>query len=106
MTPDYTVVGAILTWPQATVAVVLTFAVMVWPGMFIYLNARRVKAEAASARQEVQEVKATLTTNNGGSTVKDSLDRIERNQIEFQRSLMAQHDRLEALEDYLTGRHR
>lgn len=53
---------------QAVVLCVLIFALLIWPQM--------------SARQTVKRVEKTLTTNNGGSTVKDSLDQIKKAQAE------------------------
>lgn len=58
------------TWPQAIVAVALIVGVLFVPQLGAYVQARR----SASA---VNDVRQTLTTNNGGSHVKDSLDRIE-----------------------------
>lgn len=68
-------ISTVLTWPQATVAVFMILCVLVVPQIGAWIQARR----SASA---VNDVKKTLTTNNGGSHVKDSLDRIERNQAE------------------------
>lgn len=47
---------------QMVVAVIIVFAVLVWPGVLAVLQNRRIE------RQFV---------NNGGSTLKDQLDRIE-----------------------------
>ena len=58
--------NVILTWPQATVAMFLIFAFIIWPGI-----------QSQLARRETQAVKKTLTENNGGGSVKDALDRIE-----------------------------
>lgn len=58
--------NVILTWPQATVALFLIFAFMIWPGVMAHLG-----------RKETQAIKKTLTENNGGGSVKDALDRIE-----------------------------
>ncbi|MCV2395911.1 hypothetical protein OEB99_16470 [Actinotalea sp. M2MS4P-6] len=62
MTPpvDITIVTS---WPQAVVATVIVFALLVWPGIAAWLTSRRTNR--------------VLTTNNGGSHVKDQLDRIE-----------------------------
>lgn len=43
-------------------------------------RAAEAKVNAEEARANTQKVRDTLTTNNGGSHVKDSLDRIERRQ--------------------------
>ncbi len=58
--------SAIDSWPAALVVALLILALLVWPGILAWLNTRRVRQ--------------TLTTNNGGSHVKDSLDRIEATQ--------------------------
>lgn len=88
---DLVDVTAVLTWPQAVVAVVLILAVLVWPTIAGWVQARR----AASA---VNDVKRTLTTNNGGSHVKDSLDRIEATQREHGDTLDALGRRVAVLE--------
>lgn len=49
------------------------------------------KREAKAAAGNTEAVRATLTTNNGGSHVKDALDRIES----------AQADTAQALRDHL-----
>jgi len=59
--PDPT---SIASWPAAFVACVLIIAVLVVPAVLNYLSTKTIKT--------------TLTTNNGGSTVKDQLDRIEQ----------------------------
>lgn len=61
---DYVDLNLIVNPWQAVVACVVIFAVLIYPSM--------------SARQTVRRVEKTLTTNNGGSTVKDQNDRIER----------------------------
>lgn len=44
------------------------------------IQAAKTKREAQAAAGHTEAVRATLTTNNGGSHVKDALDRIERRQ--------------------------
>ncbi len=65
---DYVDLSLIVNPWQAIVACVALFALLIWPQL--------------SARQTVKRVERTLTTNNGGSTVKDQMDRIERTQAE------------------------
>ena len=48
---------------QMVVAVVIVLAILVWPGVLAVLQNRRIEK--------------TLTQNNGGSSLKDQLDRIE-----------------------------
>ncbi|MFC6153647.1 hypothetical protein [Nocardioides yefusunii] len=55
----------VVTWPQAATAIVLILAVLVIPAVLTYLTNRRVKA-----------LDTTLTTNNGGGSVKDQRDSI------------------------------
>ena len=81
---------------QALVVVVVVFALLIWPTM--------------SARQSVKRIEHTLTSNNGGSTVKDANDRIEKklsdlgskldNHIEWSEGHVQETlDRLAALEE-------
>lgn len=49
---------------QAMVAVALVFALLIWPQM--------------SARQTMRKVEKTLTQNNGGASVVDRFDRIDK----------------------------
>ena len=64
---DYIDVSAVVNGWQALVVCVFLVAVLVWPGVQSVLTNKKIK-----------EVKKTLTTNNGGSTVKDQNDRIEK----------------------------
>jgi hypothetical protein len=73
------------------VLVVLIVGVIFVPQVGAWVQARR----SASA---VNDVKKTLTTNNGGSHIKDSLDRIEGRQKEQGDTLTALGQRVEALE--------
>ena len=73
---DFVDLNLIVNPYQALVVVVLAFALLIWPGM--------------SARQTTRDIKRTLTENNGGSSVKDSLDAIKRTQEEHGRKL-AEH---------------
>lgn len=79
------------SWPKAVVAVTLVVCVLVVPQVGAWVQARR-SASAADA------VRRTLTTNNGGSHVKDSLDRIERTQAMTTAELRAIARRVEKLE--------
>lgn len=83
MTPlDSTVDLSVIVNPwQAVVAVVLIFAVLIWPQL--------------SARQTAKRVEKTLTTNNGGSTVKDALDRMEAAVATIQTTQQAQGKKLD-----------
>lgn len=60
-------IGDVNSPEQAVVAVVIVLGLLVWPGVLTLLAGKRSK-----------DVRDTLTKNNGGSTVKDQLDRIER----------------------------
>lgn len=70
---------------QALVAVVVVFALFVWPSI--------------SARQSVRRVEKTLTTTNSGSHVKDQLDRIEKAQ---RATTKAQQATAKKLDEHLT----
>ena len=59
----------ILTWPQALVAVVVVLAVLVVPQVIGLVQNGSIKRRADTAAHQL--------TNNSGSTVKDSIDRIE-----------------------------
>lgn len=67
------VVTLVDSWPKAIVAVTLILAVLVMPSLLSYLAARQAKRSAVT----VGKAHETLTTTNGGSTVKDQLNRIE-----------------------------
>lgn len=61
---DFVDIDLVVNPWQAIVLCVLIFAVLIWPSM--------------SARSSARRIEKTLTTNNGGSTTKDQMDRIER----------------------------
>lgn len=61
---DYVDITLIVNPWQAVVVTAAIFALLIWPGL--------------SARQSSKRVEGTLTTNNGGSSVKDQLDRVEK----------------------------
>lgn len=64
----------ISTWPQAAVVIVGIFAVAIAPAMFTYLNNK----VARQTRDELGEVKRTLTEKNGGKSVIDRFDQLEQ----------------------------
>lgn len=80
-------ISAVLTWPQALVACVIIFGVLVWPGVVAHLNQRATR-----------DIQSTLTKHNGGGSVKDALDRIEATQAEQAEQLNSQCERLERME--------
>lgn len=55
--------GEVLTWPQALVGAIIVIVVMGLPQLFTYLNSKTAKKQV---------------TNNGGSSMKDAVDRIEK----------------------------
>lgn len=73
-----------LGWPAAVVLV----AFILGPSYFGYLTHKNAKA-----------IRTSITQNNGGKSVKDYLDRIER-------TLADQNERLDALEDQASRRQR
>lgn len=98
----------VVTWPQAVVALGLIFAVAIWPTLMAYLNTRRTKVAAEQTKAASEEtrvvtehIRSTLLDKNGGSTVKDQLDRIERVLVGQGRRLEGQAQRLEKLEQKL-----
>lgn len=78
----------VTTWPSALVTVVLLVLVLGLPSVLTYLGNKRTQA-----------VQKTLTTNNGGSTVLDKLDRIESKLVD----LADVPERLAALEAAQAG---
>lgn len=58
----------VLTWPQALVGALIVIVVMGLPQLFTYLSNRAIKKQV---------------TNNGGSSMKDAVDRIEKQQNAF-----------------------
>lgn len=86
---DYIDITAIVNPWQALVVCLLVFALLIWPQL--------------SARQTVRRIETTLTTNNGGSTVKDQMDRLEKKlgeHIEWSEGYVKDtSERLDALEE-------
>lgn len=93
--PDSQVITLVTNWPQAIVAVVLILALIVWPGVMAWLQARR-------SALTVNKVHENLTTNNGGSHTKDALDRIEQTQAVLATDVAKLSDRMTAVEDVIT----
>lgn len=100
--PDTETITLVTSWEQALVAVVLIVAVLVWPGIAAWLQARR-------SAVTVDKVHQNLTTNNGGSHTKDQLDRIEGTLAEHGLTLKAHGEalgdlrgRVSAVEDHVT----
>lgn len=60
----------VLTWPQAIVAVVIVVAVLIVPQVIQLVQNAGLKRQTAAVSHQV--------TNNGGSSMKDAVDRIER----------------------------
>lgn len=58
----------VVTWPQALVGALLVIVILGLPQVFTYLNSRAAKKQV---------------TNNGGGSMKDAVDRIERKQDAF-----------------------
>lgn len=77
--------SAVESWPQAVVFCCLILAVMVVPAVMTYLTGRGQKAH----RAETEKLRETLTTNNGGSHLKDQFDRIEFYNLELTKSQKA-----------------
>ncbi len=82
--PDPT---SVTTWPSALVTVVLLVLVLGLPSVLAYLGTKQTKA-----------LGRTLTETNGGSSVKDSLNRIEAGVAEHTAALADLTGRIETLE--------
>lgn len=70
----------VTSWPQvAALGILLAFLAV--PQIIGYLTTSRIargaRDGANAAAETVSEVKQTLTENNGGSSIKDYLDRLE-----------------------------
>ena len=82
----------ITSWPSALVTVVLLILVLGLPSVLTYLGNRQTRAVAR-----------TLDERNGGSSVRDSLDRIEAAQHATGRHLTVLADRVTVLETATTA---
>ena len=63
-------VSGIVSWPQAFVAVAIILALSVIPQVLGYLKARTTDAKVSKVTHELG--------NNGGKTIRDAIDRIEK----------------------------
>ena len=70
------------SWVQIAALMILVSGGITWKWL------SNVGAQQKETGETVDEIKRTLTTNNGGSHIKDQLDRIEKVQAE-QAKLMA-----------------
>lgn len=96
MEPD--TLSLVDSWPKALVAVVLIVAVIVVPSVLSFLAARQAKRSAIT----VNAAHKTLTTTNGGSTVKDRLERMERSLERRGQALAGLAARMTAVEEMVT----
>lgn len=64
--PDPTLV---VTWPGALVAIVLVFALLMWPGLLAWINSRAARRAAESTEHQVNP--------NSGKSMRDSTNRTE-----------------------------
>lgn len=87
MEPQIPVPTDVTTWPSALVTIVMMVLVLGLPSVLTYLGNKKTKAVAR-----------TLTENNGGSSVRDALDRIESAQAEQGAALVTLAARVTALE--------
>jgi len=99
---DPNTVTLVTTWPQAVAFIALVVAVMVVPSVLAYLAARDAKVNTSRALDAAQAVHTSMTQNNGGSSVKDALDRIEAKQEEHSKGLSGLGERMTAVEDLIT----
>ena len=70
------------SWEQITALLIIVTGGIVWKWLSSMSSHQKATGET------VDQIKSTLTTNNGGSHIKDQLDRIEKVQLE-QAKLMA-----------------
>lgn len=70
------------SWEQITALLIIVTGGIVWKWLSSMSSRQKATGET------VDQIKSTLTTNNGGSHIKDQLDRIEKVQLE-QAKLMA-----------------
>lgn len=91
MSPEQIDLAAVVNPWQAIVVVALIFALIILPSIAAWVQGKRSAAE-------VHDVKTTLQENNGGGSVRDSLDRIESAQVEQSEVLTTPSRRVETLE--------
>ena len=70
------------SWEQITALLIIVTGGIVWKWLSSMSSRQKETGDT------VDEIKSTLTTNNGGGHIKDQLDRIEKVQLE-QAKLMA-----------------
>ena len=85
------------SWVQVAALVVLVTGGISWK----WLSTMKTDQEATS--KVVDDIKKTLTTNNGGGHVKDQLDRIEKVQAEQAQLMAADSQKLLDHIDWSTG---
>jgi hypothetical protein len=78
----------IVSWPQAVVAVVVVLALLVWPGVSSWMTARQARDSARAAHAAIEHE----ARPNSGSSMKDSLNRLEAGQREQGQTLTAVAD--------------
>lgn len=91
----------VVTWPQAVVAVVIVLAIIVVPQV--------VQLVQNVSIQRKQEAVQHQFTNNGGSTLKDAVDRIEQtlaDHVEASAQRAVEVDERLAEIEAANGRHR
>lgn len=87
----YINIDSVITWPQATVAIVFLIGILIVPAVINYLQNRELKAAVKASH-------TTLTQNNGGGSVKDALDAIRSDLSEIKATQKDHSARLVALE--------
>ena len=76
------------SWEQITALLIIVTGGIVWKWLSSMSSHQKATGET------VDQIKSTLTTNNGGSHIKDQLDRIEKVQLEQAKLIAAYSQKL------------
>ena len=85
------------SWEQITALLIIVTGGIIWK----WLSAMNSRQKATG--ETVDQIKSTLTTNNGGSHIKDQLDRIEEIQRKQAEMMAADSQKLLDHIDWSTG---
>lgn len=69
----------VVTWPQALVAVVVVFALIMWPSIVTMITSRRTSERLKSVEAKTEITAHEVRPNSGGSMA-DAVNRIESGQ--------------------------
>ncbi|KON72610.1 hypothetical protein M768_13970 [Cellulosimicrobium cellulans F16] len=71
--------GDVVTWPQAVVAVVVIFALVMWPNIVTMITSRRTARRLENVEAKTEVAAHEVRPNSGGSMA-DAVNRIEAGQ--------------------------